>query len=108
MRTNSGKTIIEEISDESYPNLTLEEAKEKFSSPLCKVIRVEENNKGTLSNHEACRIVFNEGLDYAVRRYISADEFKDSETRRLWREAGNILDALEQHIGYEEWENNYG
>jgi hypothetical protein len=108
MRTNSGKTIIEEIQDDSFPNITLEEAKEKFNSPLCKVIRIEKNNKGTLSNHEACRIIFNEGTDYAVRRYISAYEFKDPETRRLWREAGNALDELEEHIGFEEYEDTYG
>ena len=59
---------------------------------------------GDLSNHRACQIVANEGIGYAVQSYIAASEFKDPETVRLWNEAEKALEALQEHIGYDDFE----
>lgn len=47
---------------------------------------------------DAVDIIENEGLDYAVRHYISGDYFEHAETGRLWDEAEKALDALVKHL----------
>jgi hypothetical protein len=101
LKTSSGKVFKEEI---LANDLTLEDAKERFDSPLCTVVGVEQKKEGKLSNFEACRIIANEGADYAVRHYISADEFIDPKTRQLWRAAENALDALETYIDFDAYD----
>lgn len=50
------------------------------------------------SDLDARDIIANEGLEYAVRRYVDADAFQNPETRRLWAAASRALDALAQHL----------
>lgn len=64
-----------------------------------KIQAVDLDSTGTLSNDEAKSIIENEGIGYAVQSYISGDEFKDPETRRLWNEADKALSDLESYLG---------
>lgn len=50
------------------------------------------------TNGDAADIIEDEGLDYAVRHYISGDEFNDPTTEKLWTEADKALTALVQHL----------
>jgi hypothetical protein len=59
---------------------------------------IEKKAPGKLSNAEAARIIVKEGIGYAVRSYISASEFSDPLTAKLWGDARNVLDLLEEHL----------
>lgn len=50
------------------------------------------------TNGDAVDIIENEGLDYAVRHYISGSAFKDPDTARLWTAADGALNALVNHL----------
>lgn len=50
------------------------------------------------TNGDAVDIIENEGLEYAVRHYISGTEFKDSMTRKLWIDAELALDRLVNYL----------
>ena len=100
LKSRSGKLVKEQI---QANDLTLEDAKERFDSVLFEVVGIEEEHFGNWSNERACQIIANEGADYAVRSYCNSKEFKDPVTRDLWNKAEIALDALDSHIGYEEW-----
>jgi hypothetical protein len=99
-RTREGKTFSETVKE----NLTLVEAHNKYSSPLFQVFEVLDEPEGTLSNIEACQIIANEGVGYAVQHYIRGSEFKDPETVKLWNAADVALDNLLEYLEYSKWE----
>jgi hypothetical protein len=43
-----------------------------------------------------------EGLDYAVRHYMSGDSCQNPETAKLWDEAAAALNNLAAHLGLED------
>lgn len=47
-------------------------------------------------------IVEDEGLDYAVRHYMSSDSIKSEETAQLWSAASDALEALAKHLHLDE------
>ena len=47
---------------------------------------------------EVQAIAEEEGLEYAVRHYMSADCCKNPETQKLWREAAGALERLAKHL----------
>jgi len=53
---------------------------------------------GKLSNTRAAQIIGNEGIGYAVQSYINAEEFSDPMTVKLWNDACNALDLLEEYL----------
>ena len=55
------------------------------------------NDEGFYYNGYAADIIEGEGVGYAVLHYIDGDSFADPETRRLWNEAEQSLNAL---LGY--------
>jgi hypothetical protein len=59
---------------------------------------IEKKAPGKLSNAKAGQIIANEGIGYAVQSYISASEFSDPLTVKLWGDACNALDLLEEHL----------
>lgn len=52
----------------------------------------------TQTNGDAADIIENEGMGYAVQHYCDGDYFKDPETARLWAEAADALNALQQYV----------
>ena len=100
LETKSGKLIEEEIDRE----MSLAEAKVRYDTQLIRVIEVKNISTGNLSNYEACQIIANKGIGYAVQRYISADKFKDPKTVELWIKADIALDNLLEHLDYENFE----
>jgi hypothetical protein len=56
---------------------------------------------GERTNGDAVDIIENEGLDYAVRHYISGDEFKDPETAKRWKLADKTLTDLCEYLARE-------
>lgn len=49
-------------------------------------------------NGYAVDVIENEGTGYAVQHYIDGSEFKDPETARLWTEASDALNSLEEYL----------
>lgn len=54
--------------------------------------------KGEYTNCDAVSIIENEGLDYAVRHYISGDYFADPETQKRWNAAEEAITALTEYL----------
>ena len=52
----------------------------------------------SLPNREACAIIENEGIAYAVCDYIGSEAFADLDTRILWAAAEHSLNALRKHL----------
>jgi len=102
MQTIDGKLIEVKIQNET----SFREADKLWSNELFNVISVKKEVQGTLSNYEACQIIANEGIGYAVQRYVSGNEFKDHKTAELWDEADNALENLLQHLDYDNFEVN--
>ena len=95
LRTKSGKEFSETVNR----IIDLEEAREVYENDLVKVIDVQEEKYGDHTNTDAFNIIENEGVGYAVQHYISWKEFKDPETRRLWKLADETLCQLEEYVG---------
>jgi hypothetical protein len=58
--------------------------------------------KGDYTNVDAVNIIGNEGICYAVTRYISSDQFKDEKTRILWEKTARVIEELQEHLGIEQ------
>lgn len=50
------------------------------------------------TNGDACDIIVDEGVGYAVQHYCDGKYFKDPETAALWDAAGQALDTLVKHL----------
>jgi len=99
-KTKSGKIIEEE-----FPGIfDFSEAVKRYQNEALKVLSVENEKEGSHSNDDACRYIFNEGIGYAVSNYISYKEFRDPETRELWKKAADALNNLTSYLNYEDWE----
>jgi len=48
-----------------------------------------------LTDAEVDALVEREGLDYAIQHYTDGKEFANPKLRKLWREAGEKLRAIE-------------
>lgn len=48
-----------------------------------------------VTKEELAQIVDSEGLGYAVQHYLSADKIEDEELSRLWKEAGELLNKID-------------
>ncbi len=59
---------------------------------------IKPKGEGTKTNSDAALYILNEGIGYAVQKYISGDEFKDPLTRKLWNNACNALNLLEDYL----------
>lgn len=49
------------------------------------------------SNTDACRIIGNEGVGYAVAHYCNFYNFQDEKMRELWKVAGDAISELEKY-----------
>ena len=59
------------------------------------------HQKGYQTDCDAKSIIENEGIGYAVTRYIDAEQFTNAETRKLWYNACKALEDLQDHLGVE-------
>lgn len=50
------------------------------------------------TNGDAVDIIENEGVGYAVQHYVSGSWFKDDTTERLWTNAANALELLQDYL----------
>lgn len=82
----NGGAGFDEVFEEAVETLPPEEIE-----PELTVEQVEDNGY-------AFSIIENEGIGYAVTSHSSHDSFKDPETRRLWKRAGDALDELQSYL----------
>jgi len=57
--------------------------------------------KGYQTDDDARSFIHNEGVGYAVTRYIDAEQFSNEKTRQLWHKAEKAILELEKHLGVE-------
>lgn len=54
------------------------------------------------SDKDLRNIIEDEGLDYAVRFYLSEECIEDEDTQKLWRQARIALEKLAAHLELED------
>jgi hypothetical protein len=54
------------------------------------------------SDTDLRNVIEDEGLDYAVRFYLSEKDIKSEETRQLWQTARVALEKLAAHLELED------
>lgn len=50
------------------------------------------------SDEDLYNLVQNEGLSYAVQYYLNPDKIESEETKKLWLNAREALNALSKHL----------
>lgn len=60
--------------------------------------------KTKYTNVGVARIIENEGLEYAIRHYMSGDSIVDPKLAEMWDEASKLLDEIEKYASLEEIE----
>ena len=51
------------------------------------------------NDSQVADIIINEGLGYAVQHYLPADQIKNPELAKLWQQAEDALNSIEEILG---------
>lgn len=56
------------------------------------------NTNQKMKTEDIAYIVESEGLDYAILHYLDADAIEDGALAKLWKQAGHLLEQIEEML----------